>query len=84
MQYQSVQEQDIEHFRQGKLQAIVIGKGIGNSMADLHLSYMGWQFGHSALAGQFKTALEMAEWLRSELGEPPSSSTEPKTPSPDQ
>ena len=70
MQYQSVNNEDIANFRQGKLEAIQLGTGVGNSMADLRLSYMGWLFGQWVLEGRFKTQAEIAAWLRTELGAP--------------
>jgi hypothetical protein len=68
-QYQAVSSQDIANFRSGNLEAIQVGNGIGNSMADLCLSYKGWLFGQYIAAGQFKTKEEIAQWVRTELGE---------------
>jgi hypothetical protein len=68
-QYQSVTPEEITNFRSGNLDAIQVGVGIGNSMADLRLSYKGWMFGHGVSEGQFSTKEEIAHWIRTELGE---------------
>jgi hypothetical protein len=67
-QYQSVTPKDITNFRSGNLDAIQVGAGPGNSIADLRLSYKGWIFGLSVSEGQFSTREEIAHWIRTELG----------------
>lgn len=69
-QYHSVQEEDIENFKTGNLQAISLGNGLGNSMADLALSYQGWVFGLKLKEGAFPTRQSVADWVRSVLGNP--------------
>jgi hypothetical protein len=68
LQYQSTSEADVEHFLSGNLEYIELGGGLGNSMADLLLSYEGWKFGHYVAQGKFSTLGEMANWVRRELG----------------
>jgi hypothetical protein len=67
-QYRSTAEEDIAHFRMGDLEAIQVGMGLGNSMADLRLSYEGWIFGGWIANGHFQTKEEIASWIRAELG----------------
>ncbi len=67
-QYQSVTAVDIANFLAGNLEAIQVGSGIGNSMADLRLTYKGWQFGHQVEAGEFVDCAAIAGWVRRELG----------------
>jgi len=67
-QYQSVSRQDVANFRNGNLDAIQVGVGVGNSREDLRLSYKGWLFGQWIAAGKFKDAAEIAQWIRMELG----------------
>jgi hypothetical protein len=67
-QYQSVTPEEITNFRSGNLDAIQVGAGLGNSMADLRLSYKGWMFGQRVSEGQFSTREEIARWIRTELG----------------
>lgn len=67
-QYQSATDQDIANFRDGRLEAITIGNGLGNSLADLRLSYQGWLFGQQVRQFQSKTAA--ATWIRHTLGLP--------------
>lgn len=67
-QYQKVVTQDLEHFRSGELDAIEVGEGLGNSMADLRLSYVGWRFGRWISQERFRTTAEVADWVRTELG----------------
>jgi hypothetical protein len=59
---------EITNFRSGNLDAIQVGAGLGNSMADLRLSYKGWMFGQRASEGQFSTGQESGHWIRTELG----------------
>ena len=66
-QYQSATNQDVANFRAGRLEAISIGNGLGNSMADLHLSYQGWLFGQQVR--QFSNKAEAANWVRHTLAE---------------
>jgi hypothetical protein len=67
-QYQSVTPEEITNFRSGNLDAIQVGAGLGNSMADLRLSHKGWTFGQRVSQGQFSTREEIAHWIRTELG----------------
>jgi hypothetical protein len=67
-QYRSTTDKDIEHFLAGRLEAIPVGDGLGNSMADLRLSYQGWRFGNLVASGQMKSNDSAAEWIRRELG----------------
>jgi hypothetical protein len=68
-QYQSVTGEDVANFRAGKLEEIQIGGGIGNSLADLRLSHQGWIFGQRLAGGGFQSKEEIADWIRSELGD---------------
>lgn len=65
-QYQSASDQDVANFRAGRLEAIPIGNGLGNSMADLRLSYQGWLFGQQVR--QFANKTQAANWVRDTLG----------------
>jgi hypothetical protein len=67
-QYQSVSSEDVANFQHGNLDAIRIGTGVGNSIADLRLSYKGWLFGQWANEGRFGSREEVARWVREELG----------------
>lgn len=67
-QYQAVVDADMAHFLAGNLEAIQVGTGLGNSMADLRLSYEGWLFGHWMVEGRFQTLEEVAQWIRETLG----------------
>ncbi len=69
LQVQSASSEDITNFRAGNLEAIRVGTGLGNSMADLRLSYKGWQFGHWMVTGRFGNTEETAHWIRVELGD---------------
>jgi hypothetical protein len=66
-QYQSTADEDVVNFQSGNLDAIDVGQGIGNSMADLRLSHKGWHFGKTIAAGQFQSGQQVAEWIRTEL-----------------
>lgn len=66
-QYQSTTEADIHHFLAGELDKIAIANGTGNSMADLRLSYKGWQFGQGVRQGQFQHNEQLAQWVQQEL-----------------
>jgi hypothetical protein len=68
-QYQSVTAEDVANFRAGKLEEIRIGTGVGNSSADLRLSYQGWLFGQRIARGGFQSKEEIADWIRTELGD---------------
>ena len=68
LQYHSASSEDITNFRAGNLEAIRVGTGLGNSMADLRLSYLGWLFGQWIVEGRFKTLEEITHWIRVELG----------------
>jgi hypothetical protein len=68
-QYRAVTREDVANFRAGKLEEIRIGTGVGNSMADLRLSYQGWLFGQRIAGGAFQSKEEIADWIRSELGD---------------
>jgi hypothetical protein len=67
-QYQSATEDDIAQFRDGHLDLIRVGDGLGNSMEDLRLSHKGWLFGRSITEGRFKSREEVAGWIRTEIG----------------
>jgi hypothetical protein len=67
-QYRSATAEDVANFCVGKMDTIVLGNGLGNSMADLLLSYQGWLFGQWVVEGWFKTRQETADWIRRELG----------------
>jgi hypothetical protein len=67
-QYQAVVDADIGHFLAGNLETIQVGTGLGNSMADLRLSYEGWLFGCWMVEGRFQTLEEVAQWIRETLG----------------
>lgn len=67
-QYQSVTAQDVASFKTGHLELIQVGNGLGNSRADLRLSYTGWLFGHSLVDGVFHNREAVAHWIRTELG----------------
>jgi hypothetical protein len=67
-QYQAATAEDVANFCAGKMDGIVLGNGLGNSMADLLLSYQGWLFGQWVREGRFKTREETAGWIRQELG----------------
>lgn len=67
-QYHSVTQADLANFRVGQWQAIQVGSGSGNSVADLQLSYLGWQFGRWIAEGHFQSKNEIAQWIRDELG----------------
>lgn len=67
-QYQAATDQDIANFCAGKMDTITLGTGLGNSLADLLLSYQGWLFGQWVKEGRFKTCEEAAGWVRRELG----------------
>jgi hypothetical protein len=62
--------EDIDSFRAGNLDDIQVGTGVGNSTADLRLSYIGWSFGQTFREGQFRSNQEIAAWVRSVLGGP--------------
>ena len=68
-QYHSVTDEDLVNFRRGCLEAIEVGQGLGNSRADLLLSYAGWNFGQSLRQGSFGNTKEVADWIRSNLGD---------------
>ena len=68
-QYRAVTEEDVANFRAGRLEEIPIGTGVGNSLADLRLSYQGWVFGQKLAEGGFQSKEEIANWIRSELGD---------------
>ena len=68
-QYQAVTREDVANFRAGKLEEIQAGTGLGNSLADLRLSYQGWIFGQRIAEGEFQSKEEIAGWIRSELGD---------------
>ena len=68
-QYKAVTREDVANFRAGKLEEIQIGGGLGNSLADLRLSYQGWIFGLLIAEGKFQSKEEIADWIRSELGD---------------
>lgn len=70
-QYQAATAEDVAHFKSGRLEAIRLGGGLGNSMADLALSRKGWQFGQLMAAGHFRTTSEVANWIRTELADGP-------------
>jgi hypothetical protein len=67
-QYRSVSIEDIANFLEGHLEMIQVGNGLGNSMADLRLSYKGWQFGHGVSEGKLKSNEVAAHWIRTEIG----------------
>lgn len=67
-QYQSVTAQDVASFKTGHLELIQVGSGLGNSPADLRLSYKGWLFGHAIVEGAFHNRDSVAHWIRTELG----------------
>jgi hypothetical protein len=67
-QYHSATRQDVANFRAGNLDSIQVGDGLGNSVADLHLSYKGWLFGQWIVEGRFRTRVEIAHWIRTEIG----------------
>jgi len=66
-QYRATTEEDIKNFKAGKLDAIKVGKGRGNSMADLALSYKGWILGRWIAENRFKSGAEIATWIRNTL-----------------
>ncbi len=66
-QYRATTDEDIKNFKAGKLDAIKVGKGRGNSMADLKLSYKGWILGRWIAEGRFKSGKEIADWIRNAL-----------------
>jgi hypothetical protein len=68
-QYQAVTREDVANFRAGKLEEIQTGTGLGNSLADLRLSYQGWIFGQRIAEREFQSKEEIAGWIRSELGD---------------
>jgi len=68
-QYHSVTQEDLANFRTGHWQAIQVGTGFGNSLADLQLSYLGWRFGQLLAEGHFQSKTEIARWIRDQLGE---------------
>jgi hypothetical protein len=68
-QYQAATAEDVTNFCAGKMDTIALGNGLGNSMADLLLSYQGWLFGQRVVEGRFKTREETADWVRRELGQ---------------
>jgi hypothetical protein len=68
-QYRAVTEEDVANFRAGNLGAIRIGTGLGNSLADLSLSYQGWIFGQRIAEGRFRSQEEVADWIRKQLGD---------------
>jgi hypothetical protein len=67
-QYRSTTEADIKNFKAGNLEAIKVGKGKGNSMADLLLSHKGWILGLWIAKGHFKKKEEIADWIRRTIG----------------
>ncbi len=62
-QYKSTTKADIENFKKGDLKKIKVGKGKGNSMADLELSHKGWLLGRMVAEGKMKTRQEIAKWI---------------------
>jgi hypothetical protein len=66
-QYKATTEEDIANFRAGNLEAIKVGTGRGNSMADLKLSYKGWILGRWIAEGRF-TKQQVADWIRHSIG----------------
>ena len=68
-QYRAATKEDVASFCAGDLEAIQVGRGLGNSMADLRLSYQGWLFGQRMAAAGFGSREEVADWIRGELGE---------------
>ena len=68
VQYQATTDEDLANFQSGRLEEIPVGTGLGNSRADLRLSYKGWQFGHWVAEGRFPTRGDLARWIRQELG----------------
>jgi hypothetical protein len=62
-QYKSTTKADIENFKKGDLSKIKVGKGKGNSMADLALSYKGWLLGRMVAEGKMKSRQEVANWI---------------------
>jgi hypothetical protein len=67
-QYRVTTEEDIKNFKAGNLSAIKVGKGRGNSMADLLLSEKGWILGRWIAKGHFKSKQEIADWIRGTIG----------------
>lgn len=67
-QYRSATSEDVSNFLAGRLEAIEVGDGLGNSMADLQLSYKGWVFGKMVASGQIDSKAVAADWIRRELG----------------
>jgi hypothetical protein len=68
-QYQAAIQADVDNFLAGRLEAIEVGTGLGNSMADLRLSYEGWLFGQLAAGDEFDSKEDMAEWIVRHLGQ---------------
>jgi hypothetical protein len=62
-QYKSTTKADIENFKKGDLSKIKVGKGKGNSMADLALSYKGWLLGRMVAEGKMKSKQEVSNWI---------------------
>jgi hypothetical protein len=62
-QYKSTTKADIENFKKGDLSKIRVGKGKGNSMADLALSYKGWLLGRMVAEGKMKSMQEVSDWI---------------------
>jgi hypothetical protein len=75
-QYQAATSEDVANFRKGKLDAIQLGGGLGNSIEDLRLSRKGWEFGELMRRNHFQSNAEVSEWIRSELARPRGSPTE--------
>ena len=57
----------IKNFKKGDLKKIKVGKGKGNSMADLDLSHKGWLLGRMVVEGKMKSNQEVSKWLLSVL-----------------
>ena len=66
-QYESTTKADIKNFKKGDLKKIKVGKGKGNSMADLDLSHKGWLLGRMVVEGKMKSNQEVSKWLLSVL-----------------
>lgn len=74
VQYRAATAEDVANFAAGKMEAITIHNGLGNSLADLLLSYQGWLFGRAVAEGRFGSREAVAEWVRAELGPVPGDS----------
>jgi hypothetical protein len=60
---------DVANFLCGQLDVIEVGTGLGNSIQDLRLSYIGWRFGKEMPLDKYPSCPAVADWIKTELGD---------------